>query len=602
MIRKENITSSNENFRNDINCLRALAVLSVFIFHLGFLPNGYLGVDIFFVISGYLISQSLVKSTENNNFSLINFYERRIRRIVPLVLFISIISLVLGILFMLPNDLEFLTRSVIASIFSFNNVLLLLESSDYWNVLSDYKPLMHTWSLGVEEQFYFLYPLLFLIHSKRWINYKTSIIFLSIVSILFFILGENDSNKFYLFHYRFFEIAFGGICVIISNRINLKEKLNSLLYISLLFVMIIIFFSKLKFEFNVILIVLLTSIIMILGEKKQSTVLFNNPLINLIGKLSFSIYMWHQLILAFYRYSFAEVITPFSSLFLIGLTFALSILTYYLIENPFRKKSFVSFKKIISILSIIIIFITVSSFYILRKGGVLKAFPEIGLNPSNIPENELFYNSDIATLDYNERINLNFQKQFLKGNKHKILIIGDSFARDVANIFLESSYAKGIDISYSSSLIYFNKYNKSLLTDCETLIISKSNLIDKFYLKEIEKKFNISLKNKKIWIFGTKDFGYSNGIAYNKLRNGYNYNQITTKLEDGVLNINNKSAKIWGSNYVDLITPLINSKKEILVFTPNKMFISYDTRHLTKEGARFYASILDFKLNQITKK
>ena len=148
-------------YRKDIDGLRAIAIIPVILFHLGYLANGYLGVDVFFVISGYLITGLVYNEVEENKFSILKFYERRIRRIFPLVLFTTAIAFILGLIFMLPDDLENLCQSVFASNFSANNILMKITSADYWAVKNDYKPLMHTWSLGIEEQFYMLYPLIF---------------------------------------------------------------------------------------------------------------------------------------------------------------------------------------------------------------------------------------------------------------------------------------------------------------------------------------------------------------------------------------------------------------------------------------------------------
>jgi peptidoglycan/LPS O-acetylase OafA/YrhL len=151
----------NNIYRNDIDTLRAVSVVAVILFHLGFISNGYLGVDVFFVISGYLITGIVFKESQIGEFSILKFYERRVRRIFPLVLLITIIAFCLGFIFMLPDDLENLCQSIVASNFSSNNILMKITSEDYWALKNDYKPLMHTWSLGIEEQFYLIFPLIF---------------------------------------------------------------------------------------------------------------------------------------------------------------------------------------------------------------------------------------------------------------------------------------------------------------------------------------------------------------------------------------------------------------------------------------------------------
>ena len=191
-------------YRSDIDGLRAYAVIAVIIFHLGLLPNGYLGVDIFFVISGYLITSIVYKGLTNNNFSIWKFYESRIRRIIPLLLLITTISFLIGIFFMLPDDLENLAQSVVASNFSANNILMLITSSDYWATKNEYKPLMHTWSLGIEEQYYLIYPFLLLLVFKLRSNLVFHfLVLISLISIVLFIFYGNPASRFYLLQYRF---------------------------------------------------------------------------------------------------------------------------------------------------------------------------------------------------------------------------------------------------------------------------------------------------------------------------------------------------------------------------------------------------------------
>ena len=170
-------------YRKDVDGLRAIAVLSVILFHLNILPNGYLGVDVFFVISGYLITKIIYTEAIEGKFSIFNFYLRRLRRIIPLVLLVNFISLIIGLFVMLPDDLENLGQSAVATNLFSNNILEYIVSKDYWNILNEFKPLMHTWSLGVEEQYYIIYPVLFIILSGKRLRYVFPVILvLTIIS------------------------------------------------------------------------------------------------------------------------------------------------------------------------------------------------------------------------------------------------------------------------------------------------------------------------------------------------------------------------------------------------------------------------------------
>ena len=148
-------------YRSEIDGLRAVAVIPVMIFHAGFdlLAGGYLGVDIFFVISGYLITCMILAQKSNNQFSYASFYERRIRRIIPALLIVMLFCIPFAYFMMQPDDLENFGQSLISTTFISNNILLYITSG-YWDLTSSFKPLLHTWSLGVEEQYYLIFPVL----------------------------------------------------------------------------------------------------------------------------------------------------------------------------------------------------------------------------------------------------------------------------------------------------------------------------------------------------------------------------------------------------------------------------------------------------------
>jgi peptidoglycan/LPS O-acetylase OafA/YrhL len=160
------------NYRREIDGLRAVAVVSVILFHTGFSPfkGGFVGVDVFFVISGYLITSIILTHKEAGTFSLLNFYERRARRILPALFFIMAVCIPFAWLWLLPGDMKDFSKSLIAvSIFASN--ILFWRESDYFDAAAELKPLLHTWSLAVEEQYYVLFPIFLLVmwrFAKRW--------------------------------------------------------------------------------------------------------------------------------------------------------------------------------------------------------------------------------------------------------------------------------------------------------------------------------------------------------------------------------------------------------------------------------------------------
>lgn len=600
----------NKIYRTDIDGLRAIAIIPVILFHLGYLSNGYLGVDVFFVISGYLITGLVYNEVEENKFSVLKFYERRVRRIFPLVLFTTLIAFVLGLIFMLPDDLENLCQSVFASNFSSNNILMKITSADYWAVKNDYKPLMHTWSLGVEEQFYLLYPMIFFFFkgdNKKFI--LPLLVFLTILSLAAFLQSTDISAKFYFLQYRFFELSIGGICALYFSKSNFSIKCSKshyVLYILLSVLVFILFFHSINSnDIKILITTMVTAGILVLGglhfeNNSLYRFLISNKLFVYIGKISFSLYMWHQIVFAFSRYFLLDEITVSYAIGLSLVVFILSIFTYVTIENPFRNRKIVATKPLLIIVSFSFIIITSASLYVYMVGGSIKDVPELGINKSNRPTQFNFFNSSSnININYNEDIK-NLKKPFsdnklgIAGKPHKIkvFVIGDSFGRDVANILLESTFKDTIELRYSDYWSITDDELKSMFNIADFIFFGSD-----YPTKEQITKYNIDMN--KVCIFGTKDFGNSNGIHFN--RKIGDYSKYRTTLKTGVLEKNQKFKKEWGDKYIDLIGLIADPTGKVLVFTPEGKFISQDTLHLTKFGAIYFAQLLDSRLREIMK-
>ena len=600
----------NNTYRTDIDGLRAIAIIPVILFHLGYLSNGYLGVDVFFVISGYLITGLIYNEVEENKFSIPKFYERRIRRIFPLVLFTTLIAFILGLIFMLPDDLENLSQSVFASNFSANNILMQITSADYWAVKNDYKPLMHTWSLGIEEQFYLLYPMIFFFlkgDKKKFI--LPLLIFLTILSLTAFFNSTNISSKFYFLQYRFFELSIGGICAIYFSKRNgfiNSSKSHYILYFLLSVLVSLLFFNSIKSnDIKVLTTTILTSGILVLGglhfeNNSLYRVLISNRVFTGIGKISFSLYMWHQIVFAFSRYFLVEEITLNYAIALCIIVILLSIISYFAIENPFRNRTTIKTKPLLIIVSFLFLLITGASLYVYVVGGNIKDVPELGITKSNLPSQLNFFSSQSnINIQYNEDIRAldkpfsdNNQEIGINSDKVKVLILGNSFGRDIANVLLESSFKDTIEVRYSDLASNADDELKSRINNADFIFFGSN-----YPTKALITKYNIDMN--KVWIVGTKDFGNSNGIHYN--RKIENYSNYRTSMKTGVLENNVKLKKEWGEKYIDLIGLIDDSEGKVLVFSPDGKFLSQDTVHFTKFGAMLFARLLNSKFREIMK-
>ena len=569
--------------------------MAVILFHMGYLINGYLGVDIFFVISGFLIINIIYQESKINAFTIFNFYIRRIRRIIPLVLFISITALIIGIFVMLPDDLENLSESVIATNFFANNILLLITTVNYWSIVNEFKPLMHTWSLGVEEQFYLIIPFLF-IAFKNKLNSPILFILIifSILSFTAFIFSNNNAHTFYLLQFRFFELSFGGIGAILSNKIKVKSSLSTLLLFSILFILFVNISIPSKL-LTVLIVILTIGILITPNPNKINKLLLENKFMLYVGLISFSLYMWHQVILAYTKYCLNNTPNFLQYIFILIIIFILSIFTYKFIENPFRNKLVINNKKFIIItLSFFTLIISLSS-YIYLNMGIVRNIPELDIYKynlhrsvfGNISNDDNSYKKKYQI--YNERV-YSYNKNFISNEKYKILIIGNSFARDFANILLESNINDKIEISYTDNIKNCNDF---------TLKKEAANYILFDDLDYVDYKNNISnynIDSSKIKIIGIKNFGMNNGVYYSRrFFNDYYAQKIVIK--SSILQRNNDLKNIYKNSYIDLINVISDDKKKIPIFTPNHKFISHDGMHLTEAGSIFIATKLN--LNSI---
>ncbi|MFM7179946.1 MAG: acyltransferase family protein [Verrucomicrobiales bacterium] len=576
--------TQHEEYRNDIDGLRAIAVLAVIVFHFGFLPNGYLGVDVFFVISGFLITGIIMKKIDGNRFSIMDFYLRRTRRIIPLSLFVSMVALIIGIKTMLPDDLENLAQSVIATNFFSNNILQAVTTRNYWDVVNEYKPLMHTWSLGVEEQYYLVYPFLISLVAKYRASWLLPVIStLAALSLTLYLLPHYEHfQKFYLIFFRFWELAAGGIAAILLRGRLVRHQLPGLV-ILLLVAILCLDLSFIPDSVKLPLAVLLTTAVLITsnGGNRLSSFLIENRIMVALGRISFSLYMWHQLLLAYARYFWAQELHASHLVVIFLLTVALSALSYFLIEQPFRNKNRIGTKAMLLALASVFLLTSAASGYIYRKGGVLKDVPELGISKTEAERN--------IHAKYNKRV-FAHDKPFASSGKTKVLVIGNSFARDWVNVLLESKFAPELEISY----IEEPATHKDL-----KVRVAAADVV--FYSEPRPKDVRaLSIPESKLWAVGTKSFGNSNGIFYNHGKDGY-FEQ-RTPMQKGNRAYNEMLRKQWGGKYLDLVGRVIDENETVPVFTPSRQFISHDCRHFTKAGARYFAELFKQDLSVIFEK
>ncbi len=341
-------------YRSDIDGLRALAVLSVILFHINakWIPGGFLGVDIFFVISGYLITLILTKEVEaTNKINIVNFYKRRIKRIIPALLFVLIPTFIIGFLLFAPDDLLNLSKSIIWSFFSAANIYFFSSiDTGYFAVGSSELPLLHLWSLGVEEQFYILWPFVVLLLLKYVSSIKkrifiTSILFIGSLVWAQSIIIMNHSFAYYMLPTRAWELLAGSIAaLLVHSGFRTKGFVSELMAVIglLAIILSLIFVSESDPVPGIAALpVIIGSTILILSGVSYQTYIgriLSFKIFVAIGLISYSAYLWHWPILAYLRYSLIEI-DLIVAISVVLFTFTMATISYFFIETPLRKNN-----------------------------------------------------------------------------------------------------------------------------------------------------------------------------------------------------------------------------------------------------------------------
>lgn len=595
-------------YRKDIDIIKGLAIIAVVLYHMGLAPSGYLGVDVFFVINGFLIVPKVVFAIEEDKFRYLEFLEKRIVRLLPLMLLLTMLVLIVGYFGMLPDDYENLCESVVATNFLSNNILGSITAKNYWDVWNDFKPLMHTWYIGVLFEFYLLFPIVtFFI---KWMSRKISIpfsktiifsiVFLTIISFILYLMPSiSDGDRFYLLPYRFFELSIGGIGGIWVHRIHhdVFPSNNVVSYACVIGLLTLLFAGFFFWGINytdydlvdgaeimgkplisksyLLIITVFLSLLFVMFDNMKCTVLSildKTKFFGLFGMMSYSIFVWHQPILAFYRYFYSTDINLKFVLLFIGLVLLISYLTYSYIE---KKVILSTITRIAAI--VLLMMINGTAFYIYMHAGVVRNVPELGIKIGDEYRNMF--------AKYNDRIRL-YDKPFEQTlGKINVLCIGNSFARDWCNILLESEVADNLNLSYSSVI---NENIVKRMKGCDYIFIfGRKDKVSNILWNNVD-------STTEVWGIGTKNFGVNNGQIYFK-RNEPDYFEQTVSINPNFFIINDELQAQWNDKYVNLLQYSLTNDSSVVVFSEDHQFLSQDCRHLTQAGARFFAKKIDFK-------
>mgnify|MGYP001212951743 CR=1 FL=1 len=603
---------------NHIQFLRGFSVILVFFYHLKlqYFDYGFLGVDIFFVISGFVITSLIYSEIESTKkFNFLNFYIKRFKRIFPVLFFVISISL-LFIVFFQPLDL-FLNnlRVYFLSLIGISNFYYLFSKKNYFDTVFD-DPFAHTWSLGVEEQFYIIFPLFLflLLNIKSYFKFIFFIIFIIILGLSFSIFfQENIKLIFYSPLFRFWEFLVGTLTFFLSNKIKFKNNNLSLLILIILIIFILIP-KNISLPIITIATCLLASIFILIYEKKKIVnLIIENRLFIFLGNISYSFYLWHLPVIYFYDLYFLKSFLRVPLLFF--LIVILSYFSFIYVENKFR---YLKINVKFSLKNNVIIGITILSLVLLIN---IIAFKDSYESPLKYKFKNLVYHLNYLErkINYSDRVifykfNIsgnqiyrfcteeaksfksdknNLRIECLKKGKNEnriFYIVGNSHTANFIPMFNEIDindsiyYSHKINPLENIDFVQINNLKKNYKNIIFTTNISDFESLDK--LKNIQKKFNQDIK---ILILG----------AIPNVNNNIEPLKCLIRNVDCIYdtNLNRKRIKFLNSKITQLINyntnfnyfnpyNIICPNKICKVFDKEKNLITHrDASHLTSEGS-----------------
>ena len=506
------------NYRPEIDGLRALSILPVVFFHSGYqlFSGGYVGVDIFFVISGYLITSIILKLQIKKQFSITNFYSRRAKRILPSLLLLIFLSLILSVFIVPPEELLIISKSALSSLFFFSNFFFTYNAG-YFDLSSEYQPLLHTWSLSIEEQFYILFPFFLISFSKY--KFKTLLGIISMIILLSIFFAQWSGNlqfnypfyeKNFLFYSRSefssFMMPFGRIwelfigsasAIYILNKkknifnLNIFQKnIFSFLGIILILYAIFLFDNRTYYPSFYTLIPCIGTLILIFFADKKTIIgkILSNKILVKLGLISYSLYLIHFILFSFLRYElyiFGE--NFYQDIFVFFFTIFFSYLFWKYYEKPIRKsKHKYVYYYLIALSLIIIIFSSI----IIKSDGLNKR-DRFSLSKKI---NDSFLRSvngkNCFDLVYEENLQ-NVCKFGVDKKNFDFVLFGDSHSISYYDFFekyAKKNNLKGIYFGYSGCVPLLDVYSirsDQNIRNCKRLNSDVSKIVEKLKIKNL---------------------------------------------------------------------------------------------------------------------
>ncbi len=567
----------NRSFALDL--LKTISIIAVVLYHLGILQYGYLGVEVFLVISGY----NFARRTEYVSIRQDIF--PAIRKIFKkeyfLILVFSILSLLVGFFFLFPIYFNTLAYNILGTVFLSTNCIPVLRATDYWNTANMLNPAMHMWYICILMKGQIVLMLLFWAVKKRKprISNKRIFLVIFIVSLLLNrIPAIPEYCRFYLLPFRLYEIALGGLLFELQKTGKRFPKGKPIVALPFYLLLIGIFVIG---QFCTIPKWVLTAVTLIgtaAGIYFDRTVY--NPekpnllnLSTLLGRNSYPIYIWHQFVIAFSLLFLFEEVNAACVFVVVLATAALSVLTYYLSKT----KAIQKIKSNVALMLAVVIAVSGFSALAYAKKGVFFDHPELGIT-AEYPDPD----DRITYVDIPYRWNTGFRDD----SKLHVLVMGNSFGRDFANVLSESEMNDKIEINYLEYQV-----DRIPLNDEMKKKIDRADVV--FYSSDlwVESEELENYCYDKLLVVGNKCFS-TNTKVWLKRNNPDYFQQVYTVPTD-FLDENKKFREKFGEHYIDMMECTMIDDTHQRIFTDDNYYISIDGHHLSRQGAKYYARKMD---------
>lgn len=586
--------------RKDIQGLRAIAVLFVFVFHLNssWLPGGLIGVDMFFVISGFLISSIVLSKLNTNTFSFFDFYKSRVKRIVPAYYFLLIVIAAVSAFVFFSSDITALRKALFwSTLFDSNYYFSTLDT--YFGAINSENPFLHTWTLAIEMQFYAFLPLLLFLIKRRWL-----ILIVAIITVVLFVYGTIhvfDGNKeimYFSLLARTPEFLIGVLASLVYNKYSLNGKrplLLSAIGVVLLLVSVVFINENSYFPGLLSILPCLGTALLLVSPENKIRNFISNKIMFYIGGLSYSVYLWHWPVMAFFRYyNNSYQFTIQQVIIIIILVLCLSLFSYYCVENPIRNKADLKvwgrWVVLLGVANVAAVFFVIPINRQISDLPLSYTAPIFGINSHaktfkqvEVLGDSLAIENDILLLGDSHALCMKYYLDYLgKRNKFSFKTITNDQYPTIPNLQKEESNGNGFYNQYINLMPYVHKE----IEKSKIIILAYNVDGDRWLAPIIEMIRNLKTDQSFI-LFADFPRIDKNPIKINKgiIRDPSKDNFYKVEFPKVSMQIIKLIKSTPNCYYLDLT----NSKAFVNVPFYNDTVMYYDEAHLNMYGAKVYA-------------